>query len=165
MTGTPDDMSLAENRLRRLSVLEQDMAALHVRMHSLADDINGLMERAGVRRPRTDDNPTGWTVRARVQSLGARTVRYGWRDRETRKITSRTWLVESGDDGHEFLFTLPQPWMAELLELDSARRLLNHQSRAIYGEHQSLKRLHQSHEDLDQALAGKGAGEPEPLTM
>ena len=146
------DMSLAENRIQRLSELQRNMEMLSDRMHGNAADINRLLERAGVRGPRPDDIQSRWTGRARVQSLGALTVRYGWRDRQTGKLKFRTWLAEAGRDGApEFLFTLPQPWMQELLKLDEIRRLLNHRSRAIYGEAQSLKRLHQSAEILDQA--------------
>ena len=153
------DMLYEKDRLRRLAELQRDMEKLHARMRILADEINLLMEQAGVRGPRTDDSPGGWTVRARVQSLGALTVRYGWRERDTGKLKYRTWLVEPGKDGNpDFLFRLPEPHMKQLLDLDTTRRLLNHRSRTIYGEHQSLKRLHQSHEDLDQALTREASG-------
>lgn len=156
------DVSLAANRLCRLSDLQRNMETLRTLMHNNAEDINRLLERAGVRGPRPDGTPGGWTGRARVQSLGALTVRYGWRDRQTGKLKFRTWLVgKNGGDTPEFLFTLPRPLMKELLKLDETRRLLNHQSRTIYGETQSLKRLHQSSEDLDRALAGLPTDRPE----
>lgn len=158
MTDSLDEQYLetSSNRLRRMDELQQNMNSLDGLMRVLADDINDLFVRAGVRGSTGVDHKTSdITLRARVQAQGALAVRYGWRDRHTRKITSRTWLVDKKDRDkgkNELLIRLPEPFMAELVELDRTRMLLNHQFKVVSAEMVSLKHLHQSHQNLDAVL-------------
>ena len=157
------DLSDHGNRVMRMEELQRILQDLDTLMRNTVDDINRLLEEAGIRevsgRTRMPVKGGSMTARARLQSIsGALAIRYSFHDRRTRKNRTRAEIVETDAADARLLIELTPEHMKRLLDQDGRRRLLNHRFRTVYAELKSLQRLHREERNIARAMAGRAAG-------
>ncbi len=151
---TDENFTCPDRRGRRVQELEQAIEDLAADMYALRSNLNRSLERIGVHRDRQVKAAGGThVVSARVQGMnGQLAIRFGWRDRRTRKYTTRSRILDVDRASAAWLIGLPDPEREEILTLDRHRRILNQQYRITWTERQSLLQFHQEEQDLQAAL-------------
>ena len=107
-------------------------------MYALVADINVHLEKAGLHsNTRGGISPVRrnggrMILSARVQPAGGSlAIRFTSLDLHTRKLTTRTRMLDVDRAGASWLVELPEPHRQKILELDRARRVLNTRYRVL----------------------------------
>ena len=152
-------LSTPEWRKARLSELEQARQSLQAEMYALVADINFHLEKAGLHsNTRGGISPARrnggkLTLGARVQPGGASlAIRFTNLNLNTRKLTTRTRILDIDRPGASWLVELPEPHRQKILELDRDRRVLNTRYRVLFAELKALQQFDREQDELEAAL-------------
>lgn len=139
------DLQKHGERVTRLKEIDSDLARVRDRMNQLVASINELLREVVHRGPDGMTRGFWTTCRARIQVYaGVVSVRFSVGREMSRKLTTRSNLVEDRNDGAglQWIVHVEDEKKMPLLKLDQERRILNHQYRTLFAERKSLRQLH-----------------------